>query len=237
MPLPVARFNPTENFALWVLDSVTPSFFRPALEFSVNLDGLGREIYRDRQNRYGDAYTASDNTPELYKDTARMLLDVTNGRVDVEPGVLHFWANNYFDAASRISHSVRSIQLWLSGEKEFDPKTDTVLLDSFIGRKSSIDARQFSEAEERIKEMDSTMKVFKNKPEQLQKYLEREPSAPFLVNYYNKYVNGTLRDIRSAIKTIEASDLPVGERKERLKDLRRQRDFLMHGFVTAVEQY
>ena len=57
LPLPVSRINPMDQPAAWLMDSALPSALRPFLEWTMNVDGLGREIYNNRQSRFGDAYT------------------------------------------------------------------------------------------------------------------------------------------------------------------------------------
>jgi hypothetical protein len=83
LPLPISRINMLDNFPAFLMDSALPSVARPFLEWQMNMDGLGREIYNNRQSRVGDAYTGGDNIPELYKSAARTLADVTNGAVAV----------------------------------------------------------------------------------------------------------------------------------------------------------
>jgi hypothetical protein len=82
LPLPVSRISPIENFPAWAMDSVTPSAFRPFFEYVMNLDGLGREIYNNRQTRYGDAYTGGDSiSRSLQRIAARTLFKATDGGV------------------------------------------------------------------------------------------------------------------------------------------------------------
>ena len=52
LPLPVSKINKFEHPTAWAVDSITPSVLRPLFEFTMNMDGLGREIYNDRQSRY-----------------------------------------------------------------------------------------------------------------------------------------------------------------------------------------
>ena len=60
LPLPISKINMFEKPLPFIADTLNPSLTRPLFEFVMNLDGLGRSIYNDRQSRYGDAYMGSD---------------------------------------------------------------------------------------------------------------------------------------------------------------------------------
>jgi hypothetical protein len=197
LPLPVSKISPMEHPAAWLMDSAMPSSLRPFLEWTMNLDGLGREIYNNRSSRYSDAYTGGDNIPELYKAAARTLYDVTNGGVDWSPNTMFFFANNYMDGIARLGAGAMNISMAATNDKDFNPKTDTMFFDSFFGTPSNVDAREFAKAEEKIldikKKLDS-MKEFR--PDQYAKYVEKNPMHQFIVDSYNVKVNQVLRDLR-----------------------------------------
>ena len=197
LPLPVSRINPLDQPAAWAMDTMLPSTMRPLLEWTMNVDGLGRQIYNNRQSRYGDAYTGGDNIPEMYKAAARMIYDVTGGAVDWSPNTLYFFANNYLDGATRLAGGVSNIGMVATGDKEFNPKTDTILFDSFFGAPSNVDARDFSRAELKIADINKRLKTLEaNNPEKYAKYVEDNPMHPYIVEMYNQQVNGTLRKLR-----------------------------------------
>ena len=215
LPLPISRINMLDNFPAFLMDSALPSVARPFLEWQMNMDALGREIYNNRQSRVGDAYTGGDNIPELYKAAARTLADVTNGAVDVSPNTMYFFANNYADGVMRVAQTGQNMMLLGAGEKAFNPKTDTVFLDSFFGAPSNFDAREFSSVETQIKEKERKLNMFKTNPEQYAKYLEANPMDEYLVKEFNHLSGGTLQKLRK-----EANDyrkmpgLTPKERKE-----------------------
>jgi cob(I)alamin adenosyltransferase len=236
MPLPVSRISPFENFPAFAMDSVTPSMFRPFFEYVMNLDGLGRQIYNNRQSRFGDAYTGGDNIPEMYKKAARELFDATNGAVDWSPNTMYFFASNYFDGMAKMASSVTNVGLTVAGAKEFDPKNDMVFLSSFIGSKSNIDAREFSSIEKQVKEMEKRINALKDRPEQLEKFMEDNPTAYPAVQFYNTQVNGTLRNIRTMANQVRANkDLTIMERKEQLKQLNDMSNLVKHRLVEAFD--
>jgi len=220
LPIPFSRISAVDNFPAFVIDSVTPSAARPFLEYVMNLDGLGREIYNNKQSRYGDAYTGGDNIPEAYKLAARKLFDVTNGAVDWSPNTMYFFASNFFDGGAKIATTGVNLALTVGGQKDFDPKNDTLFLSSFIGTKSNVDAREFSKAEDYIKGLDKRINTLKDKPEMLEKFVDANPEQYMLVQFYNHEVNGALRKIRTAANQVRSdSSLSIKERKAQLQEL------------------
>jgi len=220
LPLPISKISPIDNFPAWAMDSLAPSAIRPFFEFVMNLDGLGRQIYNNRQSKYGDAYTGGDSIPELYKGAARELFNVTNGAVDWSPNTMYFFANNYVDGLAKALTGVSNLGLTLTGKKDFDLRNDTLFLSSFIGSKSNVDAREFSKAEARIKNMEKRINALKDKPEMFREYIQDNPADYFLVQYYNSTVNGQIRNLRAAANKIRTDkDMSIRDRKERLEEI------------------
>jgi hypothetical protein len=151
VPIPVSRMDIRDNPALWALDSAMPSFARPALEFVVNKNGLGQQIYSSSNRRMGDAYMGGDNIPETYKILDKALFNATNGDFDWSPNSIYFLTNSYVDGIGKIIDAMVSGAYLTSGEKEFNPKTDLPFLGSFIGAKSNIDNKEFVLVEEKVK--------------------------------------------------------------------------------------
>ena len=238
LPLPASKINMWENPAAWAMDTATPSVFRPFLEYAMNLDGLGREIYNNRQSRHGDAYTGGDNIPELYKDAAKMLANITDGAVDFSPNTMYFFANNYADGLSRLVHNSYNIGLVGAGEKEFNPKTDTLLFDSFFGAKSNFDARQFSKVENQIKDMERKLNMFKDNPVKYAEYIADHPLDQGIVDIYNKGVNGDLKDARALANTYRAQPgLTAKERKDLLENVKEQQNLIKRHLISVFEAY
>ena len=237
LPLPFSRISPIDNFPAFMIDSATPSMARPFLEYVMNLDGLGREIYNNRQSRYGDAYTGGDNIPEMYKAAARGLFDATNGAVDWSPNTMYFFANNFFDGAAKIASTGVNLGLTVTGQKDFNVKNDTLFLSSFVGTKSNVDAREFSKAEDYIKGVEKRIKSLEDKPEMLSEFVENNPGQYELVKYYNHEVNGVLRKIRTAANQVRSdSTMSIKERKAQLDELVNMQNIvkrrLLEGFET-----
>ena len=236
LPLPISRISIFDNTAAWFLDTATPSAFRPFLEYTMNLDGLGREIYNNRQSHIGDAYTGGDNIPEMYKSAARTLFDITDGGIDVSPNTMYFFANNGADGLFRIAGGAYNLGLIGAGEKAFNPKTDTILFDSFFGSKSNFDARQFSNIEKQIKEVDKQIKTLEADPERLVKYMEDNPNAFAAVNFYNKAVNGDLRELRAEANRIRGDrTYTAKDRKELLDNITQMSNLVKRNMIMNFE--
>jgi len=238
LPLPVSRINMFDNFPAWLMDSALPSAARPLFEWQMNIDALGREIYNNRQTRVGDAYTGGDNIPELYKSAARALADVTNGAIDWSPNTLYFFANNYADGPMRLAQTGMNLSLLAAGEKAFNPKTDTVLFDSFFGSASNYDAKQFSAIEKQIKDMERKLKMFESNPEQYAKYVEANPMDEYLVKMYNEGVNGRLKEYREEANAIrKMPDLSPKDRNDALKNIVQMQNFEKRHMIDAFEAF
>ena len=199
VPLPVSRMDATEHPMTWFVDSLVPSAGRPLVEYVMNRNGLGHEIKNDAASRkMGDAYTGGDNVPEIYKDAAAYFAKSTLGFLNISPNELYFFANSYIDGISVLAEQAYGINDLISGEKNFNPKTDIFLLNSFIGTKSSIDSREFAKVSKQIERIGTELSMFKKaSPETYLSYIEKNPFAEAVVESYNKQVNGTLRDLRA----------------------------------------
>ena len=238
LPLPVSRINMFDNFPAWLMDSALPSVARPLFEWQMNMDALGREIYNNRQTRVGDAYTGGDNIPELYKSAARTLADVTNGAVDWSPNTMYFFANNYGDGLMRIAQTSMNLSLFAAGEKAFNPKTDSVLFDSFFGSASNFDAKQFSSIENQIKDKERKLKMFESNPEQYAKYVEANPMDEYLVKMYNEGVNGRLKQYREEANAVrKMPDLSPKDRTDALKNIVQMQNFEKRHMIDAFEAF
>jgi hypothetical protein len=236
LPIPVSKISPINHPAAWALDSLAPSAARPFFEYVMNLDGLGRQIYNNRQTRYGDAYTGGDNIPELYKGAARMLFNATNGAVDWSPNTMYFFANNYVDGASKAFTGVSNLGLSAFGMKEIDVKNDMPFLSSFIGSKSNVDAREYSKAEERIKTMEKRINSLRDKPEMFRKYMEDNAEEYQLVQYYNTANNGALRNFRAIANQYRADpNLSIKERKEKVEEMVKLQNMVKRNILDTFE--
>jgi hypothetical protein len=237
LPLPVSRMSVFENPIQFTIDSAVPSILRPFVEYAMNKDGLGRDIYNNRQGlgTPGSPYTGGDNIPQMYKDAATSLFEATG--VAVGPNTLYFFANNYVDGLARVGASAWDWSLIASGKKDFEMRRGTLVLDSFIGAPSNYDSKLYSEAEKKIKNIDARLKNLENNPEALARYLESHPTDMALVQYYNSSSQQELRDVREIMNNIrENRELTPKEKKEQLDVFQPVQNTIKRNLVSVYNQ-
>jgi hypothetical protein len=239
IPIPVSRINPTDNFAAFAIDSITPSAVRPFLEYTMNMNSLGQEIYNNRQSRFGDAYTGGDNIPDMYKDASRLLADITNGGIDWSPNTMYFFANNYADGLTRIAQNGYGIGLTVSGQKDFDPKRDLIILESFLSNKSNVDSRQYGKVEEEVLEKQKIINMFKqSNPEKYVDYIMEHPYDEAMIESFNKMAGGDLKKLREAANAIRRMPgLTPKDRKDMLEMNKYTQNLLKSSIVSSMEMF
>jgi hypothetical protein len=237
IPIPVSRMDASVDPLPFFLDSVMPSTLRPILEFVINKNGLGQDIYSDRNRRMGDAYTGSDRIPEIYRDLARNLANITGGYIDWSPNTVYFLANSYLDGIAKVGEISYGTLDVMQGNKSFDPKKDLPLFGSFVGSKSNFDSREFTKVENQIKEMERLLNMFKEDPVQYAKFTSKNPFAEVLVEQYNQNINGSLKDLRADLNTYRKMKLPQKERKAIIDALTLQSNIIKRGMIEEFKAY
>jgi len=239
LPIPTPKYSPIEHPLAFAISSVTPSFVRPFIEYGFNVDEFGREIYKDRMNQFGDAYSGGENLPELYGATARMMADATNGSISIYPNTLHFFANSYLDGLARLMTNTYGTGLTLAGQKDFDPKSDLGgIADSFIGKSSSFDSREYQDFKAKIQHSQGILKMYADHPEQYDRYVEAHPNAEMIDSLYNSLENGALKQIREQLNNLrDDTNQSPKDKADQIKDLRLQRDMLIRNFLDEVKDY
>jgi len=237
IPIPVSRINPTDNFAAFAIDSITPSAVRPFLEYTMNMNSLGQEIYNNRQSRFGDAYTGGDNIPDMYKDAARLLAEVTNGGIDWSPNTMYFFANNYADGLTRLSQNFYGIGLTVTGQKDFDPKRDLIILESFFNNKSNVDSRQYNKIENEVLEKQKILNMFKqSNPEKYIDYIIEHPFDETIVETFNKMAGSELKKLREDANVIRRMPgLTPKDRAQMLEMNKYTQNLIKSNIVSSIE--
>jgi hypothetical protein len=239
MPIPISKINKFEHPVEAALDSVLPSALKPLFEWAMNMDGLGREIYNNRQSRNNDAYTGGDNIPEFFKDAARLLYNMSDGKIDVSPNTMYFFSNNYLDGVSRLASWSYNTAHTIAGNRDFDFKTDTLLLDAYLKAPSNYDARQFSEVEKEIKNLERRYRAYTSSgdAERIADYFQEHPYDKSVIDYYNKF-NGQLNKLRElANKTRTNTNLTIKERQDQVRVLIDNQNKMKSAFVQSVAAY
>ena len=237
IPIPVSRMDASVDPLPFFLDSVMPSTLRPVLEFVINKNGLGQDIYSDKNRRMGDAYTGSDRIPEIYRDLARGLANSTGGYIDWSPNTVYFLANSYLDGIAKVGELGYGTLDIMRGNKSFDAKKDLPLVGSFVGSKSNYDSREFTKVENQIKDIERILNMFKEDPVQYAKYISNNPFAEVLVEQYNSNINGNLKQIRADLNTFRKMKLPQKERKEIVDALTLQSNIIKRGMIEEFKAY
>lgn len=239
MPIPISKINKFEHPVEAALDSVLPSALKPLFEWAMNMDGLGREIYNNRQSRNSDAYTGGDNIPEMFKDAARLMFNMSDGSINVSPNTLYFFTNNYLDAISRFSAWSYNTAQTLAGNRDFDFKTDTLLLDAYLKAPSNYDARQYSEVEKQIRSMEQRYRAFTTSgdPERMSQYFQEHPYDKAVIDYYNKY-NARIDKLRTLANTVRRDQSKtIKERQDEVRILIDSQNRMKSAFVQSVAAY
>ena len=219
LPIPVSKGSLVEHPFNYLVDSVAPSVVRPIVEFTMNQNSLGQEIYNKRQGPNGNIYTGGDNVPQAYKDASTYLYEISGFNIPANPNVAYFFVNSYVDALGKAVETGYNLYLFGSGQKDFNLKTDTAVLNGMIGVKSNYDARKWSAIEKdmekrkmRLKEIEDT-----NDPNLYVKYMEANPMDELLIEMYNGDAGGELKQLRTQAQEI---------RRDRVLDMRTKKELL-----------
>jgi hypothetical protein len=240
LPLPISRINPFDNPYSWFFDSAMPTAVRPMLEYTLNLNAFGQPIYNPRQSlKYGDAYGGTDNIPQAYKDASIKLAEETVGGINIEPNVLYFYGNNYFDGITRLASNLYGLGKTITGEKNFDKKRDLLLLDSFFSKNSKVDQRAYARVVEEAKDVIERVNLFKEtNPEKFVEYISRNPLGLTIEKRYNKLVNGDLKEITSQMKQIRMMPgISPKEKNEIIEVLKEQQNQIKRVIAFELDIY
>jgi dUTPase len=238
IPLPFARFNPFDNPFIWTVNSLAPAPVRPLFEYAFNTSSLGQSIYRDYYNRYGPAYGGSENIEEAYRYAAQAASLISLGRYQPEPKEVRFFATGYLDGPASILADAVNIGLVLNSAKDFDPKTDTVFLDSFIGTKIEPVLIKFNKANTRLEVLKRGYDTAMNSPnpELRTRFLREYPNAPAIIAVYNKQV-ATLNRASQVAAAPQVFAESIQERKKLNKTFTQIKNVHMNQIVKWYETY
>ena len=237
MPLPFSRMNPLDDPLKWLLDTASPSAVRPVVEYAMNTNAFGQNIYNPFYSKYGSAYGGSDNMPQLYKDFSIFLAEATNGAIDWSPSTIAFFSNNYADAVGRFAHDLYGIQLTIRGQKDFDFKRDTILFDSFISKYSDIEQRIYTDAVKEVEDMNRKLKLFEQtNPSKYAEVITEFPAAIPLIDTYNQMRSELNKLNQQANQIRKMPGLNAKERAALLKPLKELQLMHKRSIANMVEQ-
>ena len=212
LPLPVSKGSLLEEPGKYIIDTVAPAPLRPIVEFAMNYNSLGQEIYNNRQGPNGSVYTGGANTPKIFTDAAAFLYESTG--FEFGPNEMYFFASAYIDALAKVGSA--GWNMWTLGVAGGEDnrsgmerlKQDSVVLSSFIGTRSDYDARMWGKIEKDLdKRADRLKELEAANIEAYYEHLADNPLDKFLVDQYNKDANGELKKLRSEAKAIRRSSM------------------------------
>ena len=210
LPLPVSKGNIVESPGKYLIDTVAPAPLRPIVEFAMNYNSLGQEIYNNRQGPNGSVYTGGDNVPKMFKDASVFLYE-TSG-FEFGPNEMYFFSSAYVDALAKIGAAGWNLwSLGIGGGEDNRStmervKQDVPIFANFIGTRSDYDARMWNKIEKDLeKRKDRLKELEESNIEMYYKHLESDPLDEFLVEQYKSDANGELKTLRSEAKEIRRS--------------------------------
>jgi hypothetical protein len=236
VPIPFSRMKIEDNPALFAIDSITPSMLRPALQFVVNKNGLGQDIYNDSNRRMGSAYLGGDNIPQTYKTLATTILDTFG--IDVSPNSLYFLANSYADGPMRVVDLLVNSTNLAMDQKEFNAKTDIPFIGSFIGAAPNVDGREFNSITEQVEKMAGRLNMLeKASPEEYAKYLTKNPLHEEIVDFFDKNI-GTLNKLRKETNEVRIEPgLSPKLRTQLIRELNQEQNLLKYDLIQQFKAY
>jgi hypothetical protein len=241
LPIPVSKIPPLESpesSLKWAADTVTPTVFRPVLEYLMNTNGIGQAINSAQNRRMGDAFTGGDRIPEIYKQAAKDLFNSTSGAIDWSPNTIYFFANSYLDGLAKVGELGYSWTNLGAGKKEFNLKQDVPLMGSFFGTKTNVDSREYGNIENRIRELDKRLSTLDEvNPVMAAQYDAENPLSRALVDAY-KSRQGELNTLRAEANQIRnMPGISPKSRDEMLKIVTMQQNILKHQMVMDFKAY
>jgi len=239
VPIPSPQYSPFDHPTAFFVNSVMPSVVRPLMEYALNVNAFGKEIYVNRMNQYSDPYTGGERLPEIYTTATSWLAELpgATGEVIISPKTLHFFVNSYLDGIGRILSSATGLGSVAAGSSELDLKQMVPIVSSFIGVNTSYDAREYQDTRRLIGEYKQRLDAFEGRPEQMRAYLERNPNAQLIVDYYDKQSNRRLRDVQAAMNRVRESDMPQYMKRDQLEALGELRDIEMKNITDTVNSW
>jgi hypothetical protein len=236
VPIPFSRMKIEDNPALFALDSITPSMLRPALQFVVNKNGIGQDIYNDSNRRMGSAYLGGDNIPQTYKVLAKSIIETFG--IDVSPNALYFLANSYADGPMRVVDAAVNSMYLAADQKEFNAKTDIPFIGSFIGAPPNVDGREFNSITKQVDKIAARINMLeKANPDEYVKYLDKNPLHEEIVDFFNKNI-GELNKLRKETNEVRIEPgMSPKERTELIRELNKEQNLLKYELIQQFKAY
>ncbi len=198
LPIPVSRGSVKDSPLEFFLDSVFPAPAKPLIEFAMNYNSLGQEIYNSRRGPNNSVYTGGDNVPLAFKDASAFMFENFGWRFG--PNEMYFFASSYVDAVAKAGVAGWNLlRIGAEGDRDFMErvKQDSLLFSGFVGTRSDYDARMWNKIEKDLKaRSDMLSELEKANITAYYEHLADNPLDEFLVAQYNKDAGGELKKLR-----------------------------------------
>jgi Large polyvalent protein associated domain 38 len=229
LPLPVSRGSIIEKPSEFIIDSVAPAPLKPLIEFAMNYNSLGQEIYNNRQGPNGSVYTGADNVPKMFKDLSISLYRATG--FEFGPNEMYFFASAYIDALAKAGAAGWNMfTIGAGSDRSMTErlKQDSLILSGFIGTRADYDARMWNKIEKDLERRKDRLKELEQSDtEMYYEHLADNPLDEFLVEQYKGDANGELKNLRSEAKAIRRStDYDFSTKRDLLEANRVQQSLL-----------
>ena len=236
VPLPVSRISFQDHPGKAIADTLTPTIARPFLEYLMNMNGLGRQIYDDNNlSNNPESFKGRGSTPEWLNDFCIHMFDISDGQVDLNPNTVSFLLSSYINGVNQFANTVDSISMLSTDEKEFDAKADSIVAGSFVGKLPDYEAREFIRVETEIKKLKKAMtgKTILSKDYE---YMVNHPEVYDLIESYDNDVNGSLKELRAEANEIRNDRTYTKQNRDDLiKDNAYQQRILKKGLINQYK--
>jgi hypothetical protein len=247
--LPISQISPLEHPAAFIIDSITPTPFKPLVQMIADVDSLGRPVFHKGQSKYVSAYMGGENIPESVKDISKTLFNMFEDTLPapimegLSPNGLHFIANSYlggmYRTINQLDSNLRATGIFNENEqKDINIVKATLLFAPFVGSTSNYDQRQYSEVRKDIEGYRKTLRTYKDlDPEKYAEYRDEHPGRVRAVEYFERQQNSALRDLQAQANKIKEryKDEPKA-REEAIKENRERQNALMKRMVDRTRE-
>ena len=232
MPMPLSQISPKDHPLDFVVDTMTPSAAKPLVEYMLDMNSMGSQIYNSHPGKYSDVYTGGENVPQGDKDAAQWLYHITKGKVEISPNTLNYFATSYIQAVSDFANMGYGVKQAIDGTKNIDPK---VFAGTFIGNTANKDAKEFGEIKHQMETMTRQFNTAKLSPTEYTQYLRDNPQVPGAVAAF-KQNESHIKTIDSRIQSIRVNQyMTPQQREDQIKLLTNYKNIMQRNAISNMK--
>lgn len=232
MPMPFSQISPKDHPLDFIVDTMTPTAAKPLVEYMLDMNSMGSQIYNSHPGKYSDVYTGGENIPQGYKDAAQYLYHITGGKVEISPNTLNFFATSYIQAVSDFANMGYGVKQAIDGTKNIDPK---VFAGTFIGNTANKDAKEFGEIKDQMESVTRRYNSAMLNPTEFAQYLRDNPQTPGAVAAF-KQNESHIKTINSRIQSIRVNQyMSPQQREDQIKLLTNYKNIMQRNAVNNMK--